>query len=98
MDLLARLQAVCVGEQALRYTYDEEADAVFLYLVEHIDFGEVRRSAAVDLDLRGASIIVVVREDGTPLGIEFLGASRFFTAEALDAIGRGRAPFPGNDD
>lgn len=76
----------------VRYTYDEEANAVYLYLVDSVGRGEAKRSSVVPLELRGASITVDFDDGGHALGIEFLGASSLFTAEALNAIRAGRSP------
>ena len=78
----------------LKYTYDEVADAVFLYLVDQIDFGEVKRSSMVDLYVPGASMCVDLDATGRALGIEFLGVSNLFTAETIEGLRLGRTPFP----
>lgn len=70
----------------MRYTYDEQADAAYLYLVEEIRPGEVKRSAWVPLSMKGASIMVSLSEDGDALGIEFLGVSQLFSPAAIDAL------------
>lgn len=78
----------------MRYTYDSEADAIFIYLVDEIGGGEVARSAWVPLRMSGASITASVDADGNALGIEFLGASHLFTAEALAAFAQPCVPLP----
>jgi uncharacterized protein YuzE len=60
----------------MRLTYDREADAAFLYLVDEIRPGEVKKSQWVPLRMKGASVIVSLGEDGCALGVEFLGASK----------------------
>jgi uncharacterized protein YuzE len=77
----------------VRYTYDEVADAIYLYLVDTIAPDQTRRSEFIPLEIRGASLIAALDEAGNALGIEFLGASRLFTAEALEGFRAGRTPF-----
>ena len=77
----------------MRYTYDEDADAVFLYLVDAIARGQACRGAMVPLEIRGASISVSLDDAGHALGIEFLGVSELFTPKAIEAIRAGRSTF-----
>lgn len=51
----------------MRYIYDDEADALYVYLREG---GEVVRSVEVD-----AGRVIDYGPDGEPVGIEILGAS-----------------------
>lgn len=78
-----------------RFTYDEDADAIQLYLTGPIGPGEVARSALVPLVRAGlgGSIIVDVDEGEQALGVEFLGVSRLFTTEALEGFRANRSPF-----
>jgi hypothetical protein len=77
----------------VRFTYDEVADAVFIYLAEEIGRGEAKRSSLLPFDLKRASMVVVLGEDDRALGLEILGASRVFTEPALNALREGRTPF-----
>ena len=77
----------------MKYTYDADADAVFLYLVPSISFGQVTRSAFVPVAIKGASVTVSLDESGRALGIEFLGASKLFSTVGLAAWENGRTPF-----
>jgi uncharacterized protein YuzE len=70
----------------MRYTYDDAADAVFIYLVDDIKSGEVVRSAWLPLRVAGASITASLDAGGRTLGLEFLGASRLFTPETLEGF------------
>jgi uncharacterized protein YuzE len=79
----------------VRFTYDEIADAVFIYMVDEIATGEAKRSALVPLEVPGASILVELDEGDRALGVEILGASRMFTAEALAGFRVGRSEFRG---
>jgi len=78
----------------MRYTYDEEADAVFLYLVDHIGAGEAARSRMVDLHVHLGAVNVELDRDGRAVGVEFLGASKIFTEDAIAGFRAGRSPFP----
>jgi len=82
----------------MNYTYDEVADAVYLYLVDRIEDGAAKRSSMVDLYVSDASIIVTLDAFDRALGIEFLGASNLFTAEAIEGFRLGRTPFSSLDD
>ena len=72
----------------MRLTYDPEADAAFVYLVDHIAPGEVARSEMCDLEIREGAVILALDADERVLGIEFLGASRLVPAEVLDQADR----------
>jgi len=78
----------------MKYTYDADADAVFLYLVDHIGRGEAVRSALVDLYVDSGAVNVELDGDGHALGVEFLGASKLFTEEAIAGFRAGRSPSP----
>ena len=54
----------------MRYTYDVEADAIYIYLREGV---KVARSQIVDKDR-----VVDFGPDGRPVGVEILGASTLF--------------------
>ena len=77
----------------MKFTYDADADAVFLYLVPSISAGQVAQSTAVPLAIKGASVIVSLDESGRALGIEVLGVSNLFSAEGVAAWENGRTPF-----
>lgn len=77
----------------MRFTYDPEADAAFVYIVGHIDPGQVARSEMCDLEIREGAVILVLDADERLLGIELLGASRLVPAEVLD-----RADRPGEQE
>lgn len=70
----------------MKFTYDPDADAAYLYLADEIGFGQVKRSRLVPLRMKGASVIVSLGENGHALGVEFLGASKQLDALLLDAI------------
>lgn len=59
---------------AVRVSYDAEADAAYLYLVDPIDDDAVLTTDGVDLG-RGARLLVERGDDGRLLGIEVLQAS-----------------------
>lgn len=72
----------------MRLTYDAEADAAYVYLVDAIGPGGVARTAASMLDLDQAFIAFDFDADGKLQGIEILGASRVLTEETLRAADR----------
>lgn len=67
----------------MRMTYDAEADAAFLYIVDPIGPGEAVESHMVDVALNGAAVIASFDSGRRLLGIEVLGASRALRAESL---------------
>ena len=69
----------------MRVTYDPEADAVFIYLVE-IGTGEVERSRLVDRSMEMGSVFACFNRDGQLVGIEVLGARRYVPQEVLDRL------------
>ncbi len=75
-----------MDQPEIRVTFDEDADAAFVYLSGEIGFGDVARSQWVPIRFQGGSMIVVYDDQGAALGIEFLGCSRQFTAAMLDAL------------
>jgi hypothetical protein len=84
-----------------RYTHDAVADAVFLYLVDSVERGAARSSRFVPVSIEGASVTVVLDEAGRALGVEFLGASKLFSQDALEGFRRGPGAFtpePGGAD
>jgi uncharacterized protein YuzE len=71
----------------MRVTYDAEADASFIYLVE-IGTGEVERSMLVDRSMEMGSVFACFNRDGRLVGIEVLGARRYVPQEVLDQAER----------
>jgi uncharacterized protein YuzE len=69
----------------VRTTYDPEANAAYVYLVESVKPGEVAYSRHANIALDRAAITVDFDEDGRVLGIELLGADRLLRAESIEA-------------
>lgn len=69
----------------VRLTYDRDADAAYLYLVESIGPNGVAQTRSSMLELDRASIDFDLDAEDKVLGIEILGASRVLTAETLRA-------------
>jgi uncharacterized protein YuzE len=67
----------------LRLTYDPQADAAFIYIVEEIAPGEASRSFMCDLEVSEGAVILVTDADQGLLGIEVLGASRLLPASVI---------------
>lgn len=69
----------------MRMTYDADADAAFVYLVDAVDGGDVAQSHMCDLEVREGAVILAMDADGRLLGIEVLGASKLLSPETLAA-------------
>lgn len=76
----------------MRITYDADADAAFVYLVDVIGAGQTARSQMCDLEIREGAVILALDAEDHLLGIEILGASRLLSAETLASA---NAPDPG---
>lgn len=72
----------------MRITYDPDADAAFLYLIDEIASGQVTRSEMCDLEIREGAVILAWDAEDRLLGIEILGASRLVPPEILEEADR----------
>lgn len=72
----------------MRFTYDPDADAAFLHIVDPIAPGQASRGEMCDLELREGAVIVVLDADDRLLGVEVLGASRLIPADVLQQAER----------
>lgn len=72
----------------MRFTYDPDADAAFVYIVDLIHPGQAARSEMCDLEIREGAVILVLDADERIIGIELLGASRLVPKEVLDRADR----------
>jgi len=68
----------------LKLTYDHLADAAYIYLVQEIDKGQVKKTYLCDPSEIGGQINLDFDASGTLLGIEILDASRFLSKGVLD--------------
>jgi uncharacterized protein YuzE len=68
----------------VRVTYDPDADAAYIYLVDEIGPGEVERTCLAMVELDRASISLDFARRGQLVGIEVLGASRVLPLETLE--------------
>ena len=66
-------------------TYDSEANAAYIYLVEEIDRGEAVRSCVADIAMDNAAITIDFDAEERVLGIEVLGASHALRPETIRA-------------
>jgi uncharacterized protein YuzE len=81
-----QMSALCsVIIACVRMTYDSEANAAYIYLVDQIDRGEVGRSCVADIAMDNAAITIDFDAEGRILGIEVLGASQALRAETIGA-------------
>ena len=67
----------------MRITYDNEVDAAYVYIEDHIPAGAAVTTHVCDTDLAAGSIHLDLDSDGRLLGIEILGASRVLPKKAL---------------
>lgn len=67
----------------MRITYDSDADAAYIYLVDEIARGGVARTVPVEALASEAMINLDFDSDGRMLGIEVLDASRVLPASVL---------------
>lgn len=67
----------------MRITYDRDADAAYIYLVDEIVIGGVARTVPVEALAAEAMINLDFDADGRLLGIEVLDASRKLPASLL---------------
>ncbi len=67
----------------MRFTYDKDADAAYIYLVAAIAPGEVTQTRHCLVDMHLAAVNLDFDSEGNILGIEILGASRALRSETL---------------
>lgn len=67
----------------MRLTYDPDADAAFVYLVDQIGAGGAPRSMMCDLEIEQGAVILLFNEDEELVALEVLGASRLLPEEIL---------------
>jgi uncharacterized protein YuzE len=67
----------------MRLTYDPDADAAFIYIVDSIGPSEVTQTRMVDVAMREAAVIAHFDSATQLLGIEILGASRALRPEVI---------------
>lgn len=62
----------------MKFEYDKDADAAYVYLVEDIKDGEAEKTIELNKD-----IILDFDSDGKLLGVEILNASKVLNKKAL---------------
>ena len=67
----------------MKLTYDPDANAAFIYLVDQIGHGEVLHSEPCDVELQDASVILDFGVGDVLLGIEILGARRLLSPSVI---------------
>jgi uncharacterized protein YuzE len=67
----------------VRITYDDSADAAYIYLVDSIDAGGVDNTFPIDPTEIDGMINLDFDSDGRLVGVEVLDASRFLRPETL---------------
>jgi uncharacterized protein YuzE len=73
-------------ERQLRMTYDEEADAAFIYLSDPIERGDEASSSILNKHLDQAAVVASFDKEDRLIGIELLGASRILRPDAIPLI------------
>ena len=68
----------------MRITYDPDADAAFIYLVDSIQNGQVAQSHMCDLEIREGAVILAMDQQQRLLGIEILGAAKLLPQVVLE--------------
>jgi uncharacterized protein YuzE len=71
----------------MRLTYDADADAAYIYVVDGIGAGGVAKTVPVDPAEVGGMINLDFDADGQLLGIEILDASSYLPREILGGSG-----------
>jgi uncharacterized protein YuzE len=74
----------------MRIKYDPEADAAYVYLIDHIEPGEAVRQEVV-LD---GGVVLDLDSKGRLLGVEVVYARSLLRAETLDAADKHRTSQP----
>lgn len=69
--------------EAMRLTYDADADAAFIYLSE-IPAGAATSSSLLNREMSNAAVIAVFNQADHLVGIEVLGASQVLPPETLE--------------
>jgi uncharacterized protein YuzE len=73
----------------MRISFDPEADAAYIYVVDQIDAGDAVRQVMTPVENSDDPMIVLdFDSEGCLLGIEVLGASHRLRAETLKAANR----------
>lgn len=67
-------------KRSVQLCHDAQADAAYVYLVEHIQPGEVRRTVPVEAPGIDGSVNIDLDTDGRILGFEILSAERMLRA------------------
>jgi len=70
----------------LRTTHDATVDAAYIYLVPHIEAGQVISSTLPKLETPMASVITDLDADGRVLGVELLGVSNLLSSARLASV------------
>jgi uncharacterized protein YuzE len=68
---------------SVKLTFDADADAAFLTLIEAIPPGGAPRSEICDLEMKDAAVILLFSPEDHLVGVEILGASRVLAPEVL---------------
>jgi uncharacterized protein YuzE len=70
----------------LRFEYDPEVDAAYIFLKHPIADGEVAETVVSDADIRMGTVNLDFDATGHLIGIEIQGATRVLGKEVLNAL------------
>lgn len=68
----------------IRFKYDKEADAAYVWLGNSRETGRSARTEVVDLDIENGAINLDFDDGGRLIGIEILGAGKLLPAALLE--------------
>lgn len=69
-------------------TYDEDADAAYIYLTDAIGVGESKRQAIAEADGLTAMVVLDFDDQERLLGIEIIGARGILRPETIESLNR----------
>lgn len=68
----------------VRFKYDKEADAAYIWLGDSREAGRTARTEVVDLEIENGAITLDFDDRGRLIGIEILGATKLLPAALLE--------------
>jgi uncharacterized protein YuzE len=72
----------------MRITFDPEADAAYIYVEDHLGFGEVAETHMCDVEVKEGAVILAFSEAGHLVGVEILGAAKLLSEDVLKTAER----------
>lgn len=78
----------------MKLTYDPDADAASIYLVDSIEPGGTARSHVCDVELKDCTVVLDFDATDKLIGIELLGASKLLPSVLLAENGKNAGSGP----